>query len=62
MVSVGEKLCRGRRLIVWKVTSAKALGMMMWVELVGTWPLRLVPSGVRDILVSSFRKWLHKMS
>ena len=61
MVSVGEKLCRGRRLVVWKVTSAKALGMMMWV-VVGTWPLKLVPSGVRDILVSSFLKWLHKMS
>jgi len=61
MVSVGEKLCRRRRLIVWKVTSAKALGMMMWV-VVGTWPLRLVPSGVRDILVSSFLKWLHKKS
>jgi hypothetical protein len=35
MVSVVEKLCRGRSVIVWKMTSAEALRIMMWV-VVGT--------------------------
>lgn len=62
MVSVVEKLCRGRCVIVWKMTSAQALRMLMWVVVVGTRPLRLVPSGVRDILVSSLLHWHYKMS